>query len=859
MLRKRSKNVSSVAVKPYAACPAKSFTAADGRIRPGRSVESHCQIVGEVAKELIRRFPLQGIFPQGAAYLAATHDIGKVSPTFFNKIMRACLLERIANINPDLEREWGGHAGVSQATAEAMGAPEYVPEILGQHHGFSPNLAGKRADAEVFGGTLWQKEREKLAKTLSASLGESWPQVSSVAQARLLAGLTSVADWIGSGHHFENPEAPWKEKITQALDDAGFVPVLYQQNLSFEQVFGFAPRLAQSTLIEQASRPGVYVFEAPMGIGKTEAALYAAYKMLANGQASGIYFALPTQLTSNKIFERFQGFLASVLAENCRHRSLLLHANAWLFDTELGEEGRPGGAWFTQSKRGLLAPFAVGTIDQALMAAMNVKHGFVRAFGLAGKVVILDEIHTYDAYTSTLLDSLVSLLRELHCTVIILSATLNQERRQGILNRSVTSTGYPLITASQNDEHMAREVSVSAGKNTRVEIVIKPDESAAIEQVLLCAEQGQQVLWIENTVKDAQQRYLDIAARAADLGIGCGLLHSRFTANDRQQIEDKWVSLFGKSGWQDRQKQGRILVGTQVLEQSLDIDADFMVSRFAPTDMLLQRLGRLWRHSEAPRCSKAKPQAWVLAPALDAAIEAPETQFGASAYVYSPYVLCRSLEVWQDMKHVDLPKDIRSLIDRTYVSRTEQNASMSRWLRELEEGNRHRKGLNALRQLARIGLSEGGNTLPESKAQTRYSESESYEVLLLKAMTRNRAGDTATLTLLNGEQLELPLQRHKLTKPEWRQRTAVLMRQIVNVPQGDKPNALSMETLKSFGLGHCFYLGNPEWPEDESLLRVALVGASDRLQGVEHNDVHDKHALEYRDDLGYRVIKNRGK
>lgn len=858
MLRKRSENVSSVAVKPYATCPAKSFTAADGRILPGRSVESHCQIVGEVAKELIRRFPLQDIFPKGAAYLAATHDIGKVSPTFFNKIMRSCLLERIANINPDLEREWGGHAGVSQATAKAMGAPEYVPEILGQHHGFSPNLAGKKADAEVFGGAIWQKEREQLAKALSASLGESWPQVSSVAQARLLAGLTSVADWIGSGHHFEDPEAPWKEKITQALDDAGFVPVSYQQNLSFEQVFGFAPRLAQSTLIEQVSRPGVYVFEAPMGLGKTEAALYAAYQMLANGQASGIYFALPTQLTSNKIYERFNDFLNQVLAEDCSHRSLLLHANAWLFDTELGEEGRPGGAWFNQSKRGLLAPFAVGTIDQALMAAMNVKHGFVRAFGLVGKVVILDEIHTYDAYTSTLLDALVSLLRELHCTIIILSATLNQERRQGILNRLVTSTGYPLITASQNDEHTAREVSVSAGTNSSVEIVIKSDESVAIEQVLLCAEQGQQVLWIENTVKEAQQRYLDIAARAADLGVACCLLHSRFTANDRQQIEDKWVSLFGKAGWKERHKQGRILVGTQVLEQSLDIDADFMVSRFAPTDMLLQRLGRLWRHSETPRCSEATPQAWVLAPALGAAIEAPEAHFGASAYVYSPYVLCRSLEVWQNMKHIDLPKDIRSLIERTYVSRTEQNTSMSRWLRELEEGNRHRKGLNTLRQLARIGLSEGGNTLPESKAQTRYSESESHEVLLLKAMTRNRAGDTATLTLLNGVQIELPLQRHKLTKPEWRQRTAELMRQIVNVPQGDNPNALSMETLKSFGLGHCFYLGNPDWPEDESILRVALVDASDRLQGVEHNDIHDKHALEYRDDLGYRVIKNRG-
>src|SRR5690606_20205111 len=172
------------------------------------------------------------------------------------------------------------------------------------------------------------------------------------------------------------------------------------------------------------------------------------YQMLEKGQASGIYFALPTQLTSNKIFERFNQFLAQILDEECQHRSLLLHANAWLFDTEMGEEGRPGGAWFNQAKRGLLAPFAVGTIDQALMAAMNVKHGFVRAFGLAGKVVILDEVHTYDAYTGTLLDALVELLRSLHCTVIILSATLNQQRRQQLLARPTSAVTYPLITAS---------------------------------------------------------------------------------------------------------------------------------------------------------------------------------------------------------------------------------------------------------------------------------------------------------------------------------------------------------------------------------------------------------------------------
>lgn len=840
-------------------CPAKSYVDDANQVQPGRTVFNHCQIVGEVAKELVRRMAnpnLKVLFPPGSAFTAASHDVGKVSPTFYNKIMRACGKPLVPNANPDLERGWGGHAGVSQLTARHLSAPEYVPEILGQHHGFSPNVTGKRAADGIFGGPAWLSEREKLVTALQVELGESWPRVASVAQARLLAGLTSVADWIGSGQHFEDPQAPWKEAISKAVDDAGFVPASYQHGLTFNEVFGFSPRHAQSMLIEQAASPGVYVLEAPMGLGKTEAALFAAYRLLESRQASGIYFALPTQLTSNKIFERFQGFLGKVLADDCRHRSLLLHANAWLLDTDMGEEGRPGGAWFNQSKRGLLAPFAVGTIDQALMAAMNVKHGFVRAFGLAGKVVILDEVHTYDAYTSTLLDALVSLLRDLRCTVIILSATLNQERRQKLLDRTTTATAYPLITASPGqDETELREVSVPAGESRQVQIALQAEDGLAVEQALLRAEQGQQVIWIENTVKDAQQRFLDMAARASELGAACGLLHSRFTADDRQRIEEKWVNLYGKAGWTERQEQGRILVGTQVLEQSLDIDADFMVSRFAPTDMLLQRLGRLWRHEATPRCSTAKPEAWLLAPDLESAIESPQTHFGASAFVYSPYVLCRSLEVWRGMVGLSLPDDIRGLIERTYASRPEQGA-MSRWLRELEEGTSRRTGRNAMRQLARVALAEGGNTLPESKAQTRYSEMDSYEVLLLRTISRNWDGDVATLTLLNGEQVELPLQRNRLTKPEWRQRTAALMRQIVNVPQGDKPKALPVDVLKGFGLGHCFYLGSPDWPEDESVLRVALMDDTGNLRGIEHYDAHDNHTLEYRDDLGYQVIKN---
>lgn len=592
-----------------------------------------------------------------------------------------------------------------------------------------------------------------------------------------------------------------------------------------------------------------------MGLGKTEAALYAAYQLLTRGQACGIYFALPTQLTSNKIHQRFDAFLQRILTKDCEHRSLLLHANAWLQDTEMGEEGRPGGAWFQQSKRGLLAPFAVGTIDQALMAAMNVKHGFVRAFGLAGKVVILDEVHSYDAYTGTLLDALVELLRSLHCTVIILSATLNRQRRSQLLQADLQGEAYPLITAVPNGQPV-QELAVAAASPVQMAIQLQHDDSAAVQEALDRAAAGQQVLWIENTVKEAQQRYLDLAARAAELGLDFGLLHSRFSMTDRARLEARWVDQFGKPGWHQRCERGRILVGTQVLEQSLDIDADFLVSRFAPTDMLLQRLGRLWRHSETPRASGAVCEAWLLAPDLDAAIEVPYTAFGASAHVYSPYVLCRSLQVWQQRPHIHLPQDIRGLIESTYAEQPE-TGSMARWLHELEQGTPpRRKGRKALQQLARVGLATDGKTLPESQAQTRYSEADTFEVLLLRDLQLLSEQKASRLVLLNGEELILPWQRHKLNKHEWKTLTVRLMQQVVPVMPGQAPQAVARDTLEKYGLHHCFYLGDRNWADDESVLRVALVDDTSRLRGLHGSRAHDKHTLEYREDLGYRVLQD---
>lgn len=848
-------------------CPAKTWMDPGGNKRPGRSVFNHCQIVGRVADTLIQRYPesiRRALFREGDPLVAAVHDIGKVSPTFYNKIRCNTQgfnqhLAKVDSLPPDWEvPQWGGHAGVSQLTAKHLKAPRWLPEILGQHHGFSPDnlLAGKLASDDPFGGAAWNEQRINLVTALKHDLSMDWPDIESQSRARLLAGLTSVADWIGSGQFFEDPALDWVPRISQAIDDAGFIPIQVTAGLSFNEIFGFVPRPAQIQLYEAATQPGVYVLEAPMGLGKTEAALYAAYQMLERGQATGIYFALPTQLTSNKIYERFDEFLQQILSPQCQHRSLLLHGKAWLQDTEMGEEGRPGGAWFNQAKRGLLAPFAVGTVDQALMAAMNVKHGFVRAFGLAGKVVILDEVHSYDAYTGTILDALIALLRELHCTVIVLSATLQQARRSELIAAAATSMAYPLITACPA-KGQAIEYPVDPPAPVTVEIHHSGD-SEAIAEALRRAEAGQQVLWIENTVAEAQARFLDMAARAQEIGVACGLLHSRYTAQDRARHESHWVGVYGKAGWGHRGDHGRILIGTQVLEQSLDIDADFLVTRFAPTDMLLQRLGRLWRHAQTPRNAQATCEAWLLAPTLEAALPAPEQAFGPTAYVYAPYVLCRSLEVWAALQALTLPADIRELIESTYAERAETDA-WSQLRHEMLEGKsygrRKKLGVNALRQFARLGVATAGLTQSDLTAPTRYSETDSLDVLLLKSCCPDNAARATRLTLMNGDTLILPWGKNRLSKAEWRRLTATLHQHLISVRPGDAPDTTCRKVLTDCGFGNCFFLGS-EWAGDENLLRVVLVDEQGHLQGLHGERAHPSKSLCYRNDLGFQVIKN---
>lgn len=860
-LRSAPDSVLSQAIS-YRKCLAKTvIDKQTGTMIAGRDVFSHCLIVGTVAEALLAVLPaaIRALFPFDVRLLAACHDIGKVSPTFYLKIRKNCKVDHlpplICSDFDDLnESKWGGHAGVSCVAAQAMGMPDILAEVLGQHHGHRPNVGGRKADCDVFGGPQWQGERELLVKALKEAFQTGWPEDVTPSQARLLAGLTSVADWIGSGPHFEDPTQDWQPRIVQALDEAGFVPPRIRPNLSFCDVFGFAPRGIQQSLVDSIKGPGIYILEAPMGQGKTEAALYAAYRLLDSGQATGIYFALPTQLTSNKLYERFIPFLKTMLHPDCRHQGLLLHGLAWLMKTQMGEEGQPGGAWFQQAKRGLLAPFAVGTVDQALMAVMNVKHGFVRAFGLAGKVVILDEVHSYDLYTGTILQQLVSQLRDWGCTVIILSATLTQARRAQLLQANVQRQDYPLITAKSASSDTVYEQPAAPPSALQYHLHHLTQTDAALDEALRRAESGQQVLWVENTVAEAQVIYQTLAARVAGLDVACGLLHSRFTHRHRQQNENKWVRLFGKDGWVERTVQGRILVGTQVLEQSLDIDADFLVSRFAPSDLLLQRMGRLWRHVDTPRPAHAVPEMWLLAPDLSRAIADPYRAFGSTAAVYSPYVLCRSLQSWQDLTQLNLPLDIRALLEHSYAEQQEVG-DMARWQYELADGRTcqpyPRKGTQALQRLALATLATVGSVESDMNPSTRYSEQDTQDVLLLRRIRRLEEG-VSELTLLDGRVCQLPLSRHRLSPEQWRQRSIELQAELVKLRPANAPPAVKRERLLQYGLQHVFYLGHPD--VDDAFLRVALVDALDRVTTLDGQPISAKYEYRYRDDLGYQRV-----
>lgn len=816
-------------------------------------------IVGLVARELLSRFPSvirNKLFPEGVELVAAVHDIGKINPHFQEKIRRVLpgylpnVHPSLQEANPDFEKNTGMHGGVSQIALHDV--DQFIPIIVGMHHGSSPGTLPYLPDDVLLGGHEWQKMRITLVDRLKEYFQVDWPMITSNIQAANIAGLTTVSDWIGSGPIFENLTSvnPTKvhDLVREAVDRAGFVTPKLVHALTFEAVFPtYVPRPIQKILYENVEHPGTYILEAMMGSGKTEAALFAAYRMMEAGLAKGIYFALPTKITSEKIHERMGKFLQTILQPGETQKAYLAHGTAWMLDSDMGEDAKPGGQWFDAKKRRLLAPFAVGTVDQALMAVMNVRHGFVRTFALSGKVVILDEVHSYDAYTGTIMDYLIEGLRELGATVILLSATLTDDRKKGFLAPGkpfmdhLEPHHYPLVSISTDLKPVEYSTTLEPTQRT-VRLTFEEKEQAVHDIVRERALAGEYVLWIENTVHEAQETFKSFASWGISQGIQVGLIHSRFPMVRRNELEDYWVKSYGKEGLPQRKSGGKILVGTQVLEQSLDLDADLLVTRIAPTDMLLQRIGRLWRHSEiySERPVGASCQVFILIPPIDKVLSNLKFGFGPTGHVYAPYVLARTLMVFEGRDSLSIPADMRFLIESTYEERIETSPPLAEAKGEILK-QREILRTFALQSMAMIGKAAS------DEISTRYSDMPSCDVLLL-----DERSDLQNGNVILCDQTSIHIPRGSLPLAKKKELARHCMLRVISVPTKIAPYPLLEKELRI--LSQFLYIAVNE----EERMRVAILHTSGSIHGLSGREANQEYELSYSPMLGYLAIKKEG-
>jgi len=445
--------------------------------------------------------------------------------------------------------------------------------------------------------------------------------------------------------------------------------------------------------------PQLVVIEDLTGAGKTEAALVLAQRLINRGLADGFYMGLPTMATANAMFKRihemYQRLFAEgetpslVLAHSHRELSKLfreLHGNA---ASPLGvgvdeEDGAlTGQTWLSDNrKKALLASVGVGTIDQALMAVLPAKHQSLRLLGLSKSVLIVDEVHACDTYMHRILRALLQFQAALGGSVVLLSATLPKTTRKelvesfcdGLKQESpiLEKRDYPLLThiGGAEESEMPFAPRRDSPRTVQVRFLTQPEE--VVDIIKETAASGRCACWIRNTVQDAIDGMNLL--RAAGLS-QVDLFHARFAMGDRLNTEDRVLARFGEeSGQQDRA--GRVVVATQVVEQSLDLDFDVMVTDLAPVDLIIQRGGRLCRHARDPNGNRVQGPdrrgtscLWVLAPVFTPS--PPREWFktflhGAAAVYPNHGRLWLTVKLLSERGKIELPEDARFLIEGVY-------------------------------------------------------------------------------------------------------------------------------------------------------------------------------------------------
>jgi CRISPR-associated endonuclease/helicase Cas3 len=688
------------------------------------------------------------------AIWAGLHDLGKASPAFQGKWAPA--------------RKWLTDAGltcpsppspISHGFLTAIFVRELFQELLpdncwmerlgkalGGHHGVFPRSGDlEQITREAKGGKKWHRLRLDLFKEFGRLWGMSElppPKDSDPGHAFFLqlAGLVCVADWVASNEEFfpftspsvslEDYQAQALQKARAGLQELAFTG--WQAPSDFRDVaelfpvvktYGLRPlQQAVKSWSQNQAEPGLVILEAPMGEGKTEAAMFLADRWAVALGQKGCYFALPTMATSNQMFHRVKEFLGRRYPENLVNLQLL-HGHASLtaefqalrqkadqlfcpkyIETEGKTHGRPpaevvAAEWFTRRKRGLLAPFGVGTVDQILLTVLPTRHYFVRLFGLAHKTVIVDEVHAYDAYMCTLLERLLEWLAALGCSVVMLSATLPRARRDALLlayqrglGKDDTPVGtppsqpYPRITWATPSCSCSYHFEASPSFHRRLKVKwLDGRLSSAPSSPFSLGEKLQQVLAqggcaaiICNTVRRAQEVYAALKPYFSGQDGGDGLpeldlFHARCPFQDREERERRCLIRFGRPDClvdtgdsppvKVQRPQRAVLVATQVIEQSLDLDFDLLVTEMAPVDLILQRAGRLHRHDRPRPDNLQEPTLWI----LESERSGPVPAFGeGTEAVYDYHLLLRSWLALRPRAAIAVPQEVEELIEAVY-------------------------------------------------------------------------------------------------------------------------------------------------------------------------------------------------
>lgn len=693
------------------------------------------------------------------AFWSAIHDIGKASPNFQRKFDPA--RPRLQRAGFTFPTVFGNqpcyHATISALILQNLLVEETqlettlawdVTQALGGHHGSWPTGEIRRQHESQIGDQPWQQaQRALLREMIDLFDPPAIQQLGSNDTERgatlvLLSGLTSVADWLGSMNeyfhfstahvapeHYRQIAARRAERVLTTLGWLDWQPPTTA--LTFEALHGFKPRQAQQTVIDLApgdQEPTLVIAELPTGYGKTELALYLADRWAVERQQRGLYVAMPTQATSNQMWERVGCFLQKRYPQ-AKINYHLIHGNAqWKDDlTELSfsteDEAALGTilaqSWFLPRKRTLLAPFAVGTVDQAFLSTLQTRHFFVRLFGLSGKTIIFDEVHAYDTYMSSLFQRLLVWLRAVGASVVILSATLPAAtRRQLVTSWRGTSKGldslpscYPAVTVASTGELYTKPLPINEKRTINVEWIGHSVE-AIVAEVRRRIQHGGCIAIICNRVRRAQE--INAALYAAKLVPEEDLLlfHARTPGVWRNTTEKEVLLRFGKDA---TERKPAIIVATQVIEQSLDLDFDLMISDMAPIDLLLQRAGRLHRHAREERpLGMAKPTILVTTPSEK---KDGTPDWGGDSYVYEAYVLLRSLFVLHDIKdQLTLPDQTIALIEAVYGDEATPKNLSAHWVDAFEK--------------ARLKM-QNNQTKAEAEAHKRLVAKPDYEDLLL--------------------------------------------------------------------------------------------------------------------------------